>query len=67
MVILVIVEAPGHELLNDQEDDDGGDVILHGEDIVAVLNVEEGPEDSDDCVGNGYAGVERELGDLSGR
>lgn len=67
MVVLVIVEAPGHELFDDQEDDDSGDVVLNGEDIVAVLDVKEAPENADDGVGDGDARVERELGDLGGR
>ena len=32
---------------------------------MAVLGIEEGPEDADDGVGDSYAGVEGEFGDLS--
>lgn len=62
--IFVVIESPCHELFDNQEDDDGGDVVLDGKDVVTVLGVEETPEDADDGVDNGDAGVEGEFCDL---
>jgi hypothetical protein len=67
MAILVVVESPSHEHLNDQEDEDGGDVILNSQDIVSVLEVEKAPKYEDDKVDDGDAAVKGQLGDLSSR
>ncbi len=66
VVVLVVVEAPGHEIFDNEEDNDGGDVVLNWEDIVAVLDIEEAPEDANDGVDDGNAGIEGEFGDLRG-
>ncbi len=67
VMVLVVVEAPCHELLNDKEDDGCGNVVLHGQDIAAILDVEESPERAEDGVGDAEAAIEGEFGDLSSR
>lgn len=62
--VLVVVEEPGEEGLDDEEDEDGGKVILHGEDVVAVEIVEDGPAEGQEGVDDGQGGVEGEFGDL---
>lgn len=37
--VLIVVEAPRHQHLQHQESNNGGDVVLDGEDIVPVLDV----------------------------
>ena len=34
--VLEVVEEPGHEHFYHEEDEDGGDVVLDGEDVVSV-------------------------------
>ena len=65
MPVLIVVEAPCHELFDDEEDDSGSDVILHREDVVAVLNIEEGPEGAENSVGDGQTTIKGQLGYLS--
>ena len=58
VAVLVVVEAPCHELLDDEEDNGCGDVVLDREDVGAVLNVEKGPEGTEDGVCDGEAAIE---------
>ncbi len=37
------IESPGHKHLDYQEDDDGRDVVLDGQDIMPMLDIEETP------------------------
>jgi len=64
--VLVVVEEPGHEHLYDEEDEDGRDVVLHGEDVVAVQVVENPPADSEQGVDESEGGVEGQFHNLSG-
>jgi len=66
MAVLVVVEAPGHQHLEDQEDDDSRDVILDRKDIVPVLEVEKAPEHGHDKVRDGDTTIEGQLRDLRG-
>lgn len=44
MPILVVIVAPCHQLFDNQENDDCGDIILHGQDVMAILDIKKGPE-----------------------
>ena len=66
MAVLVVVETPGHEHFQDQEYQDGCDVVLHREDVVPMLEIQESPEDAYDEVGDGDAAVEGQLRYLGG-
>lgn len=59
--VLVVVVPPGHELLDNQEDDGRRNVILDGENVRSVLDIKERPEDAHDRIDNGEAAVEREF------
>ena len=64
--VLVVVEAPCEQHLHDEEDDDGRDVVLHGQDVVSMLHVEERPEDPHDRIYQRHAPIERQFRDLRG-
>jgi hypothetical protein len=64
MPVGIIVEEPCHQHLNDEEDDNGSDVVLHSKDIVPVLSVKEAPEGGENRVGDSHSAVEWELRDL---
>lgn len=59
MPVLVVVEAPCHEHFQDQEGDDGRNVVLHRQDIVSVLDIEEAPEYADYGVNYSDTPIER--------
>lgn len=67
VAVLVVVEAPSHEHLDHQEDQDGCDVVLDRKNVVSVLVVKEAPEEQDCKVDDGDAAVEGELRDLRRR
>lgn len=66
VAVLVIIETPGHKHFQDEKHEDGGDVVLHSEDVVPVLEVQKRPEAADDKVCDGDAAVEGQLGYLGG-
>ena len=61
MDILVFVVTPCHQLLDDEKDDDGGDVILYGKYVVPVLRVKETPKYGNDGVHYGQGAIKGEL------
>lgn len=64
--VLEIVEQPGHEDLDDEEGQDGGDVVLDRQDVMPVLEIEKGPAGTHEGVDEGQDAVERKLSNLSG-
>lgn len=64
MSILVIVETPRHQHFNDQEDKDSSDIVLHGQYVAPVLEVEKAPKDAQHKVYDRQASIERKLRNL---
>lgn len=65
MIVRIVVEAPGHQLLDYEEYDNGCDVVLDWEYVVTVLHIEKGPEYSHNRIHDRQTTVEWKLGDLS--
>lgn len=65
MVVGIAIEAPGHQLLHYEENDNGRNIILDRQNVVTVLYVEEAPEDSQNSINYCEAAIERKLRNLS--
>lgn len=64
MAILIVIKAPCHQLFDNEEQDDGCDVILHWKDVVSILYVKKSPENAYDGVNDCDTCIEREFGNL---
>ena len=67
ITILIVIEAPGHKLFHNEEDDGSCDIILYRQDIGPMLDVQKCPECSKHGICNRETTVERKLGNLSRR
>lgn len=66
MSILEVVEKPSHEDFDNEECQNSGDVVLDGQDIGSVLEVEECPAGGAEGIDQSESAIEGEFGDLSG-
>jgi len=67
MSVLEIVKQPCHEDLDDEESQDGGNVVLHGQNVMSVLEVQKGPSGTAEGIYQSQGAVEGQLGNLSSR
>jgi hypothetical protein len=58
------VEEPCHQHFHDQEYDDSSDIVLHSQDIMSMLHIEECPEYCKQSIRNRQASIKGELGNL---